>query len=295
VERLRTSVLLILIVVGILLRLDALIILYTKRRSVPLLEGIALSLISPVMAMISFNFGSIGRWSLASEKDNAAKLVIGALGLLFGSQLAASWIYLQIVFALDMTLGGGRFFGPAAEQGSFGPEMVLLMVVLYAAILVPILVIHMGRDRVKRLFEGGRLLTTLSLGAGAMLLVQVATSVAFFLVRGNGGPVPTSMFQAPNGIGEMAILIVAVALIAPLIEEMIFRGAIYLAVSERLGRTYAVLISSFLFALSHMDPISFLPLFGLGLILGWCRSRSGSILPSYILHALNNFAAILFL
>jgi len=295
VERLRTSIMLILLVVGLLLRADALIVLYTKMRSVPMLEGIALSLISPIMAMISFNFRSMELWGRPDQKGNTSKLVLGALGLLFASQIAASWNYIQIIFALDMTVANDRFFGPAADQGSFGPEMVLLMICLYAAILLPLMVMYMGRSRIRSLFIGTKTLTTVAFGAGAILLVQVITAIAFTLVGRGGDPLSSALFRSPQGIGDTALLIIAVAFLAPLIEEIVFRGAIYLAVSERLGRGLGIIISAFLFALVHLDPISFLPLFLLGAILGWCRSRSGSIVPSYILHSANNLAAILWM
>ncbi len=86
---------------------------------------------------------------------------------------------------------------------------------------------------------------------------------------------------------------VAIGLLAPLSEEIVFRGAILksLLSSSRLSAWGAIAISAFLFALIHMNPAQMPHAFIIGLLLGWMYWRTGSILPGMAYHWINNSAA----
>jgi len=85
----------------------------------------------------------------------------------------------------------------------------------------------------------------------------------------------------------------AIGLLAPLGEEMVFRGAILrsLLSSSRLSTWGAIVISAILFALIHMNPAQLPHAFLIGLLLGWMYWRTGSILPGMAYHWVNNSAA----
>lgn len=86
----------------------------------------------------------------------------------------------------------------------------------------------------------------------------------------------------------LALLALAVAVLAPLFEEAFFRGFLYRALRERLGVSGAVLASSAVFALVHLSFQTVLPLFALGCILALAYEWTGSLVPSIVLHSLNN-------
>src|SRR5205823_1216781 len=75
-------------------------------------------------------------------------------------------------------------------------------------------------------------------------------------------------------------------------EELAFRGFILTGLRRRFHPWTAIFMSSFLFALYHMNVFQALPAFLLGVVLGILTVRSGSILPSMLLHFLNNGAVI---
>jgi len=77
-------------------------------------------------------------------------------------------------------------------------------------------------------------------------------------------------------------------LIAPFCEEVFFRGFVLTGLLRDLSPTWAILISSLLFAVAHADPGSFVPLFAIGLCLGFLRLRTGSTWAGISLHVLNN-------
>jgi hypothetical protein len=86
------------------------------------------------------------------------------------------------------------------------------------------------------------------------------------------------------------LLLVSAAVVAPLLEEVIYRGLIQTALSSvnpSRNRWLVVIVAAMLFALFHAGvPWQVrLSLFVLGLILGWLYERYGSLLPCVIVHA----------
>ncbi len=71
-------------------------------------------------------------------------------------------------------------------------------------------------------------------------------------------------------------------------EELTFRGFILTGLQRRFRPRTAVLLSSFLFSLLHMNVFQFVPTFLLGVVLAYLTTRCGSILPAVLFHVLYN-------
>ena len=85
---------------------------------------------------------------------------------------------------------------------------------------------------------------------------------------------------------------VVVGLLAPLVEEMVFRGAILRSLLKWSSNHWlAIAISAGLFALSHFNPAQMPHAFLVGLLLGWMYYRTDSIVPGVVLHWVNNSIA----
>lgn len=84
-----------------------------------------------------------------------------------------------------------------------------------------------------------------------------------------------------------------VAVIAPVVEELIFRGLILHGLRKNYRATTAVFISALLFSLFHLNPWQMPATFILGLLLGWIIIRTRSILLAIIGHSLNNLMVLL--
>ena len=104
-----------------------------------------------------------------------------------------------------------------------------------------------------------------------------------------------SIFENNGHIGIHIALIFMAVVIAPISEELLFRGLIYRFLKGRWGARNALIISSLLFACLHFNILSFLPLFLLGLLLCRAYEKSGSIYVSIGFHALFNANNILLL
>jgi uncharacterized protein len=85
------------------------------------------------------------------------------------------------------------------------------------------------------------------------------------------------------------------AVLAPIAEEIYFRGYVFRAYYEQKGPLQAYLFSAALFALVHLNLPAFLPIFAVGLFLAYVYRRTGSILPGMLAHAFNNAVAFAFL
>lgn len=86
---------------------------------------------------------------------------------------------------------------------------------------------------------------------------------------------------------------VVVALVAPIVEELTYRGLGFAAVQQFFGGAVAVVVTGVAFGLAHGLVIALPVLTIFGLILGWLRLRTKSIYPPIILHAIFNGAALL--
>jgi membrane protease YdiL (CAAX protease family) len=77
-------------------------------------------------------------------------------------------------------------------------------------------------------------------------------------------------------------------LLAPLFEELMFRGILLDWLRKRLSNWGAIAVSAILFAVMHVYPIAMPFAFLAGLILGWLRLRTGSTVNTLFVHVLNN-------
>lgn len=82
--------------------------------------------------------------------------------------------------------------------------------------------------------------------------------------------------------------ILRVVILAPIVEELIFRGIIFSGFQRIYPAFWAIFFSALLFALFHLNPWQLGPTFLLGLLLGFVRLRTGSLLVSIFTHALHN-------
>lgn len=85
----------------------------------------------------------------------------------------------------------------------------------------------------------------------------------------------------------------SIGLLAPLSEEIVFRGTILksLLTSSKLSAWGAIALSALMFAIIHMNPAQMPHAFVIGLLLGWMYWRTGSILPGMAYHWANNSVA----
>lgn len=83
--------------------------------------------------------------------------------------------------------------------------------------------------------------------------------------------------------------VISIAVVAPIVEEMLFRGAIEGELLRRWRNPlWAIFVSALIFGLIHLNPAQMPYAFCLGLLLGWLYYRTKSIVPGIVLHLVNN-------
>lgn len=92
----------------------------------------------------------------------------------------------------------------------------------------------------------------------------------------------------PTGPLDAVLSVSAIALVPAVCEEVLVRGIVLPSLLAPLGGPGAIVASSLLFALIHLDPYRLPFAFAAGLGLGALRLRSGSLLPPVLAHAVLN-------
>lgn len=117
------------------------------------------------------------------------------------------------------------------------------------------------------------------------VIVLAVINKVFGRIQIQGLPIQTG-----NSVILVAILSICVA--PAVCEEFLFRGVLMRGF-ERFGITIAILISSFLFGISHMDFQKFVGTFLLGVLIGFIVYRTNSIWGEMIAHFTNNLIALI--
>jgi hypothetical protein len=84
-------------------------------------------------------------------------------------------------------------------------------------------------------------------------------------------------------------------LLAPVLEEVLFRGIILEGLLTNQKPAAAIAWSSMLFSLAHLNPWQVLPTLAGGLFLGWVYWRTRSLIPCILIHATNNLIGFVLL
>jgi membrane protease YdiL (CAAX protease family) len=135
-----------------------------------------------------------------------------------------------------------------------------------------------------RRFDAG----TLGMGCGLMLVSLLFNAVysAFLAVFGLRAQVDLVPIFAE--LSSPWWLLLAGIVVAPVVEELFFRGFVYAGLAERYSWRKAAVISSALFALIHLQLTAIVPIFILGYIFAYLYRRSGSIWPAVLMHVSTN-------
>jgi membrane protease YdiL (CAAX protease family) len=94
----------------------------------------------------------------------------------------------------------------------------------------------------------------------------------------------------PRDAMALILSFVMIVILAPLVEELLFRGWIFGSLRARFSAGVTILVTAVLFAIVHMDPTGLYPLAVLapGLVLSVIRERTGSVKGAILAHAIYN-------
>lgn len=180
---------------------------------------------------------------------------------------------LFVFYFLGLAVIASRRLGPLAAPAA----IVVLLAAGIAAALVA-----------RRLVLRPRGTVLARAGAGLLVLWAVFPLVlgTFLLCRLFGPEQAQVDVLRQRGEGWVALAVTAV-LVAPVVEEVCFRGLLYPALRRRLRPVPAIVLTSVAFAVVH-PPTVYLPLAILAAALAWLVETTGSVIPAISAHmALN--------
>ena len=138
--------------------------------------------------------------------------------------------------------------------------------------------------------------------SGWLMITPVVMLAGWLLVKvfgdpGGSNPLLELVLLSRDPLALILLSLTAVVL-APLFEEVIFRGVLLPVLARRVGFTAGALLNGLLFAMAHISIGELIPLTVLGTGLALLRLRSGRLLPCVLMHAVWNavtFANLLLL
>lgn len=149
---------------------------------------------------------------------------------------------------------------------------------------------HFGFKKIKILPLVGYVLSGFFLYFGIIFIIS-----AFILY--NDIQIPGFKLQESPipifGIDNLGLIVAGITIIgiAPIIEELLFRGFLLRTLSDKIGIYWGSIISALLFSALHIPWSSFIPIFIIGLIINSIVIRSKSLWPAIAFHIFNNAIA----
>jgi len=125
---------------------------------------------------------------------------------------------------------------------------------------------------------------------GGILATTILGDVSNYAYRKIVGPVPTENVVTifPHTSAGLVLFIVLAVLVAPLLEETVFRGFVFQGLSRSWGPLTGAVVSALVFALWHQQLSVLIPIFGLGLLLAAAFYWTRSIYTNIAFHAVFN-------
>lgn len=234
----------------------------------------------------------------------------GAIGVGLGLSSAAIAVYFVTQLLLQLVVGfvglGLDLLDPALldPEASGGVGLLGLVVASQVAGLLAVLLLLRRRrvplgDVVGPLRPAGRRVAAgVGLGIAALIGSSLLVSLLITLTGSEATPEQVLTEDLMGTPGELLLVVAAAVVMAPLVEELLFRGLLHRALRRRLTIAPATLLSSALFAVVHLDvatsqPLALAGLTLVGAVLAVAAERTGGLLVPVVIHATYNAVTIL--
>lgn len=185
-------------------------------------------------------------------------------------------------------------------------DLLFINYIAYAAFFCPLAAAatfyvarrhHRGPEELGlRWAERGRTLVAGALGSlAALALSYGAVGLIMLLFYIIAGRVPSSGAEEVRGMGggAVALMLVSVVVLAPVFEELYFRGLLYPALRRRMGPRMAIFINGLVFGALHFEPLFLISLVLVGVVLAYEYEKTDSLFAPMLTHAAYNLAVTL--
>jgi sodium transport system permease protein len=269
---------------------------------------------------------------LANTSVAIRELLIGTFNwpFLIVSWIVTGAAAVAVVRRVLVSLSTERLISPSESDSGLGTpfeRFAQAVPLFFALIWVVIFVAATNIEAVQSLERQVLLNVVLLMGAGSILLIRrfgldlrealamraprpsawvatalgapagLVTGIGLFRLANLVIPVPEQMLRSMSeGIAPadkpLWLLLIFVALLPGIFEEVAFRGALLHGLHRRLRPVSLCLVVAVVFALFHMSLYRIVPTLFLGILLAAATLLTGSIYPAMVWHGLNNAVAI---
>lgn len=132
--------------------------------------------------------------------------------------------------------------------------------------------------------------------AAIAALIAAGDAITWLFGRAVVTPFQSDIYRTASAAGWLPVLLFAIVVITPIGEETLFRGFLFRGLQKSPGDAWmAIVVTALLWAIIHVqyDYFVIAQVFASGLLLGWLRWASGSILLTMLLHGLVNLEGML--
>lgn len=134
--------------------------------------------------------------------------------------------------------------------------------------------------------------STLGMGVALLVAVYFVNAVYAIVLQQYGLQVQSDISPAIEALSSPWPLFFVIVVIAPVAEEVFFRGFVFAGLRGRFGWGAAAAVSAAMFAAFHLELTFFIPAFLLGFLFAYVYHRSNSIWPGMILHVVFNSVGV---
>ena len=122
------------------------------------------------------------------------------------------------------------------------------------------------------------------MGLSVIFLVDYLMSYLTFL--------PDFLSDTFNVLQSGWLGIICVGILGPILEELLFRGAVTKVLLKKYSPLVAILISGLLFGIFHINPVQVVSGTLIGFVLAWIYYKTHSLIPCILIHIMNNCLSI---
>ena len=224
----------------------------------------------------------------------------------YGLLIALATVLIFIAPNLLVLAFDGFADGPGTTALPEGPELIVglvitiaLQLIVFSLSLLPLLIAGRPFRRLLGPTRATGLMWAIGLGVGIVtVIVTYTVNAVFVLSFGDGEAVEQEVLDIALAGGAATVLAILLAVVlAPVTEEIVFRGVLFRALDEKFGMWPAAVLSSAVFAVIHFEvlfsqPLALAGLFTVGILLAIAYHRTGSLLVPILGHAVFNAVSV---
>ena len=144
------------------------------------------------------------------------------------------------------------------------------------------------REAFKENLLKGKVLISLVIAAVGCYCFDILVATVVSIISPEALETFNSLMDSALG-GDELMAFLAVVILAPIAEELLFRGIIFRMLEKHWSEIAAIIVSALFFGIYHMNLMQAIYVLPIGLLLGYTAYKCKSVLPCILIHMINNF------